>query len=147
MSPSPTKITNNLLKFCTICTFKVIFRHQKSTESFWFFFCEEYLTKRSTFINEIFWKLWFLKYFVFWKCDQFLSALFIILVGFFFNICTHCILNRYRPRFFIKLGIKPCTYEFMGDNHFFTKQCHRQTYQNYKQIRQKLGTFLENKVI
>ena len=25
------------------------------------FFCKEYLTRRSTFINEIFWKLWFLK--------------------------------------------------------------------------------------
>ena len=30
----PTKIMNNLLKVCKICTFKVIFRHQKSTESF-----------------------------------------------------------------------------------------------------------------
>ena len=61
----PTKIMNNPLKVFKICTFKVIFQHQKSTESFWFFFCEEYLTRRSTFINEIFWKLWFLKYFVF----------------------------------------------------------------------------------
>ena len=33
----PTKIMNNLLKVCKICTFKVIFWHQKSTESFWFF--------------------------------------------------------------------------------------------------------------
>ena len=30
----PTKITNNLLKDCKIHTFKVIFQHQKSTESF-----------------------------------------------------------------------------------------------------------------
>ena len=30
-----------------------------------FFFCEKYLTRRSTFTNEIFWKLWFLKYFGF----------------------------------------------------------------------------------
>ena len=30
-----------------------------------FFSCEEYLTRRSTFLNEIFWKLWFLKYFFF----------------------------------------------------------------------------------
>ena len=34
----PSKIMNNLLKFHKICTFKVIFRHQKSTESFWTFF-------------------------------------------------------------------------------------------------------------
>ena len=38
------------------------------------FFCKEYLTSWSTFINEIFWKLWFLKYFVFLKCAQFLSG-------------------------------------------------------------------------
>ena len=31
--------------------------------------------------------------------------------------------------------------------HFFTKSCHRLTYQNYEQSRQKLGTFLENKVL
>ena len=61
----PTKIMNNLLNVCKICTFKFIFRHQKSTESFWIFFSEEYLNRRSTFINEIFWKLWFLQYFVF----------------------------------------------------------------------------------
>ena len=30
----PTKIMNNLLKDCKILTFKVIFQHQKSTESF-----------------------------------------------------------------------------------------------------------------
>ena len=30
----PTKVMNNLLNVCKICTFKVIFRHQKSTESF-----------------------------------------------------------------------------------------------------------------
>ena len=34
----PTKIMNNLLKVCKICTFKVIFRYQKSTKSFWIFF-------------------------------------------------------------------------------------------------------------
>ena len=28
-------------------------------------FCEEYLIRRPTYINEIFWKLWFLKYFIF----------------------------------------------------------------------------------
>ena len=40
----PSKM-NNLLKVCKLCSFKVIFWHQKSTESFWFFFCKEYLTK------------------------------------------------------------------------------------------------------
>ena len=30
-----------------------------------FFFCEQCLTRRSTFTNTIFWKLWLLKYFVF----------------------------------------------------------------------------------
>ena len=58
----PTKIMNNLLKDWKIRTFKVIFQHQKSMESFWFFFCEEYSTRWSTFKNKIFWKLWFLKY-------------------------------------------------------------------------------------
>ena len=33
----PTKIMNNLLKDCKIRTFKVIFQHQKSAESFWSF--------------------------------------------------------------------------------------------------------------
>ena len=28
-------------------------------------FCEEYLIRRPTYINEIFWKLWFLKYFIY----------------------------------------------------------------------------------
>jgi hypothetical protein len=62
----PTKIMNklnNILKICKNCTFKVTFQHQKPMESFWFFFSEEYLTRRSTFINEIFWKLRFIKSF------------------------------------------------------------------------------------
>ena len=33
----------------------------------------------------------------------------------------------------------------MGNKHFITKKCYRQTYQNYEQRRQKLGTILENK--
>ena len=37
-------------------------------------------------------------------------------------------------------------YASSGNKHFFTKLCHRQTYQNYEQSRQKLGTILENKV-
>ena len=43
--------------------------------------------------------------------------------------------SRVRPRFFDQVG-----------HDFFTKSCHSQTYQNYEQIRQKLGTILENKV-
>ena len=46
-----------------------------------FFFYEESETKTPTHINEIFLEYWFLKYFIFWKWAQFLSALFIILVG------------------------------------------------------------------
>ena len=34
----PTKIMNNLLKDFKIRTFKANFQHQRSTESFWFFF-------------------------------------------------------------------------------------------------------------
>jgi len=37
-------------------------------------------------------------------------------------------------------------YASSGNNHFFTKSCHRQTYQNYEQSQQKLGTISENKV-
>ena len=37
----PTKIMNNIIKDCKILTFKVIFDHQKSTESFWIFFSVE----------------------------------------------------------------------------------------------------------
>ena len=48
-----TKLMNNLFKVCKI-TYKVIFKHQKSTKSYWFFFCKEYMTRRSTFIDEIF---------------------------------------------------------------------------------------------
>ena len=35
----------------------------------------------------------------------------------------------------------------MGNKYFFTKWWHFQTYQNYEQSRQKLGTFLVNKVL
>ena len=48
--------------------------------------------------------------------------------------------------FFYQVGHQTM-YAFMGNKHFFTKQCHCQTYQNYEQSRQKLGTFLENKVL
>ena len=112
----PTKIMNNLLKVCKICTFKVIFQHQKSTESFWIFFCEEYLTRRSTFINEVFWKLWFLKY---------------------SPILFETIKPRYRPRFFNQIGHQTMS-AYIENKHFFTKSCHRQTNQNYEQPPQSL---------
>ena len=44
------------------------------------------------------------------------------------------------PRFFDQVGHQ--TYSAsIGNKHFFTKKCHRQTYQNYEKVRQKLGTF------
>ena len=52
---------------------------------------------------------------------------------------------RVRPRFFDQVGHETM-YASTGNKHFFTKSCHRQTYQNYEQSRQKLGTILENKV-
>ena len=33
----------------------------------------------------------------------------------------------------IKLGMKPCMHLCSGNKYFFTKSCHRQTYQNYEQ--------------
>ena len=53
--------------------------------------------------------------------------------------------SRVRPRFFDQVGHETM-YASSGNKHFFTKSCHRQTYQNYEQSRQKLGTILENKV-
>jgi hypothetical protein len=46
--------------------------------------------------------------------------------------------------FLIKLDIKPCM--LVEISIFFTKSCHAQTYQNYEQSRQKLGTTLGNKL-
>ena len=53
--------------------------------------------------------------------------------------------SRVRPRFFDQVG-RETMYSSSGNKHFFTKSCHHQTYQNYEQSRQKLGTILENKV-
>ena len=58
---------------------------------------------------------------------------------------TEYIVTRVRPRFFDQIGHKTM-YASSGNKHFFTKSCHRHTYQNYEQSRQKLGTILENKV-
>ena len=54
-------------------------------------------------------------------------------------------LGRDRPRFFDQVGHQTM-YAYIINKHFFTKSCHRQTYQNYEQSKQKLDTFLENKV-
>ena len=53
--------------------------------------------------------------------------------------------DRYRPRFFDQVRYETM-YASSGNKNFFTKSCHRQTYQNYEQSRQKLGTILGNKV-
>ena len=50
---------------------------------------------------------------------------------------------RYHSRFFVQVGHESAS---SGNKHFFIKSCHHQTYQNYEQSRQKLGTILENKV-
>ena len=60
-------------------------------------------------------------------------------------LCTYPLI-RYRPRFFDPGGHQT-TYASIGNWHFFTISCHRQTYQNYEQSRQKLDTFSENKVL
>ena len=52
---------------------------------------------------------------------------------------------RVRPRFFDQVGHETM-HASSGNKHFFTKSCHRQTYQNYEQSRQKLGTFLVDKL-
>ena len=47
--------------------------------------------------------------------------------------------TRVRPRIFDQVGHQT-TYLSIGNKHFYTKSCHCQTYQNYEQSRQKLGT-------
>ena len=54
-------------------------------------------------------------------------------------------MHRVRPRFFDQAGHETM-YASSENKHFFTKSCHCQTYQNYEQSQQKLGTILENKV-
>ena len=49
-----TKIMNNPVKDLKILSFKVIFKCLKLVESFQKKFCEEYLIRRPTYINEIF---------------------------------------------------------------------------------------------
>ena len=47
--------------------------------------------------------------------------------------------------FFVWVGHETM-YASSENKHFFTKSCHRQTYQNYEQSQQKIGTILGNKV-
>ena len=68
----------------------------------------------------------------------------------FFNVLLHSnILDRKDKedcrRFFDQVGHETMNAS-RGNKHFFNKSCHRQTYQNYEQSGQKLGTILENKV-
>ena len=53
--------------------------------------------------------------------------------------------TRVCQRFFDQVGHENM-YASSGNKHFFTKSWHRQTYQNYEQNRQKMGTILGNKV-
>ena len=61
------------------------------------------------------------------------------------NLVTHTP-TRYCPRFFDQVGHQTI-HASIGNRHFFTLSCNHQTYQNYEQSRQKLDTFLENKVL
>ena len=54
--------------------------------------------------------------------------------------------SRFHGRFFDQVGHETM-YASSGNKHFFTKAYHCQTYQNYELRRQKLGTFLVNKVL
>ena len=56
-----------------------------------------------------------------------------------------CNWDQESPRFFDQVGHETM-YASSGNKHFLTKSCHRQTYQNYEQSRQKLGTILVSKV-
>ena len=55
------------------------------------------------------------------------------------------LITRVCSRFFDQVGHETM-YVSSGNKHFFTKYCHRQTYQTYEQSLQKLGTILENKL-
>ena len=53
--------------------------------------------------------------------------------------------TRVRPRFFDQVRHETM-YASSENKHIFSKSCHCQTYQNYEQSQQKLGTILGNKV-
>ena len=44
----------------------------------------------------------------------------------------YTVLTKVRPRLFDQVGHETI-YASSGNKHFFTKLCHRQTYQNYEQ--------------
>ena len=57
------------------------------------------------------------------------------------HVVVHCknrdsslqdLYNRVRPRVFDQVGHET-VYASSGNKHYFTKSCHRQTYQNYEQ--------------
>ena len=54
--------------------------------------------------------------------------------------------SRVRPNFFFDQVGHETMNASSGNKHFFTKSCHRQTYQNYEHSRQKLGTIVGNNV-
>jgi hypothetical protein len=59
------------------------------------------------------------------------------------GLCQKCLMpfgwmrRRYRPRFFDQVGHQIMS-AYIKQKHFFTKSCHRQTYQNYEQPPQSL---------
>ena len=67
------------------------------------------------------------------------------LIFLFKHISLNELGSRVRPRFFDQVGHET-VYASSENKYFFTKSCHRQTYQNYEQSQQKIGTILGNKV-
>ena len=51
--------------------------------------------------------------------------------------------TRVRPRFFNQVGYETM-YASSGNKHFFTKSCHRQTYQNYEQPRTSQNSYFQS---
>ena len=63
------------------------------------------------------------------------------------NIKCRIVLHiRYLSRFFDRWAHQT-TYAYIGNKYFFTKSCHRQTYQNSKISWQKMDMILVNKVL
>ena len=67
------------------------------------------------------------------------------LIFLFKHISLNELGSRVRPRFCDQVGHET-VYASSENKYFFTKSCHRQTYQNYEQSQQKIGTILGNKV-
>ena len=77
--------------------------------------------------------LLFMAYVVVWP--NFCCTLSHILQG--LPLCSRPITSRYLSRFFDRWAHET-TYAYIGNKHFFTKSCHRQTYQNSKISWQKM---------